>query len=176
MGSWTETCAITNQPLAGPAYCVVLPHEINFNIRLMALSRVHIAKGMLDYYGSLYDITERTDFGDFSIKVYHDSDENTAVIFIKQSAWNAVIERIKKKGIDFRSFKDFEREFKSFYKYSPNYLEMTNLHFEWYLIEHFLHHIRRSFINNNEFTGFQQEAYDDLIFANSLIQIPEEGD
>lgn len=176
MGSWTETCAITNQPLIGPAYCVVIPYETCFNIRMMQLDRVRIAKGTLDCFGTLYDITEKTDDGDFSIDIYHESDEEISVIFIGENAWDAVVKRIKKKGIQFRTFINFEKEYGRFYKHFTNYSEMTKLHFEWYLIEHFLHHIRRSFINNNEFSGSQDEAYDELLFANSLIQIPEKED
>jgi hypothetical protein len=138
----------------------------------MTLDKVRIAKGNLNSYGELEDISECTgDNEEFSIESYHNSDGKIVVIFARQGAWDAVIAKIKQDGLGYQSFKDLEKEYKRFYN-MPCHSKMTNLHFEWYLIEFFLNYIRRSFITNNEFSGSQTEAFDELLFANSLIEKP----
>ncbi len=170
MGYWTETCAITNQPLVGPAYCVTLPCMTDMQIRIMNLFKVDIAIGELNCYGELEYISQKTKDKKYSVEEYHKSKGKTCVIFVGKTAWEKVILKIKNEGLDYSSFKDIKKHYLEFFKGYVKFPELTELHFEWYLIEKFLYNIRRTFILNNDFSGSQDEDFENLKFANSLIK------
>jgi hypothetical protein len=170
MGSWTETCAITNQPLIGPAYCVTLPFSTDMQLRIMNLFKVDIAIGELNCYGELEDVSQKTKDKKYSVEEYHDPRGKICVIFASKNAWEKVILKIKKDGLDYSSFDEIKKDYLEHFNGYTKFSELTELHFEWYLIEKFLYNIRRTFILNNDFSGSQDEDYDNLNFANSLIE------
>lgn len=173
MGSWSETCAITQQSFyKGRAYCIIQPREFCFNIRAMFnLNKTKIALGYLDCYGGLFNIEDKTADADYSVQTYWDSNEKLAVNFCKESAWSGLIKYIRNNGIDFSSYADLKEEFSELNNrdYFPTAPEHPHKFlFEWFMIHRFLHKCRREFINNNTFSGSQYDNKKDLKFINSL--------
>lgn len=177
MGSWDETCCITQQGFTGPAYCIVMPYQTDHNILLMFdVFKARIAVGDLDCYGELDEITDSNDpNGKYNTDIYHESEdgEGMAVLFVQKHAWEETIKYIKQNGVAWSDYEDLCDNYEHCTQWRKD--KPHQLVFEWWLIVMFLHSIRRNFMDNNVFTGSQDRETKALMFANSLIkEQPEE--
>ena len=98
MGSWNETCILTNLPIVGHEDVVALQSE-NLD-RLIYLfdspffENINIAVGKSDYYGNIDSITEKFSPDNYSFR-FDEIDDEKILSFCYRDIWDKIVEKSK---------------------------------------------------------------------------------